>query len=184
MRRHSFFQWTALPPEPESSRSGCPANTFSSQSGDSHLLPLMFNAPPRRGQDLVSVQFCQDSEKLYGARHRLIFMLEHLQAREEFLQKGYFVVNTAQVICVIAAAGPSWPHGGMAHCCTKSLRQFHKSEGRKWGVRSVVVAIWRYFGAPRSSLQRSPNTYFHRVLGTSGRKIGAPQKRQIQPRQI
>ena len=34
-----------------------------------------------------------------------------------------------------------------------------RSEGRKWGVRSVVVEIG-VFGAPRFSVQRSPNTYF------------------------
>ena len=33
------------------------------------------------------------------------------------------------------------------------------SEGRKWGVRSVVVEFG-VFGAPRFSVQRFPNTYF------------------------
>ena len=33
------------------------------------------------------------------------------------------------------------------------------SEGRKWGVRSVMVGFG-VFGAPRFSVQRSPNTYF------------------------
>ena len=48
------------------------------------------------------------------------------------------------------------------------------SEGRKWGVRSVVVEIG-VFGAPRFSVQRSPNTYFERVLGLLDGKSGRPK---------
>ena len=41
--------------------------------------------------------------------------------------------------------------------------------------------IWR-FGAPRFSVQRSPKPLTNMCFGTPGLKIGAPQKRQIQPR--
>ena len=41
-----------------------------------------------------------------------------------------------------------------------------------------------FFGAPRFSVQRSPKYLFLKGFGTSGRKIGAPQKRQSQPRRI
>ena len=50
------------------------------------------------------------------------------------------------------------------------------SEGRKWGVRSVMV----WFGAS----PEVPKYLFLKGFGTSGRKIGAPQKCQIPPRQI
>ena len=50
------------------------------------------------------------------------------------------------------------------------------------GVGSVVVDC-RVFGAPRFSVQRSQNTYFE-GFGASGRRIGAPKKRENQPRQI
>ena len=43
--------------------------------------------------------------------------------------------------------------------------------------------IWRFWGAPIFSLE-VPKYLFFRGLGASGRKIGAPQKRQIQPRRI
>ena len=42
-----------------------------------------------------------------------------------------------------------------------------------------------FFGAPRFLVQRFPNPLakaFWPIFGTSGRKIGAPQKHQIQPR--
>ena len=48
------------------------------------------------------------------------------------------------------------------------------SEGRKWGVRSVVVGFG-VFGSPRFSVQRSPNTYFLRVLGPLDGKSGRPK---------
>ena len=43
--------------------------------------------------------------------------------------------------------------------------------------------IWRFWGAPIFSPE-VPTYQFLKGLGTSGRKIGAPQKRQIQPRRI
>ena len=50
--------------------------------------------------------------------------------------------------------------------CGARLAKLHKkkwkkakSEGRKWGVRSVVVGSG-VFGAPQFSVQRSPNTNF------------------------
>ena len=43
--------------------------------------------------------------------------------------------------------------------------------------------IWRFWGAPVFSPQ-VPKYLFLKGLRTSGRKIGAPQKRQIQPRRI
>ena len=52
------------------------------------------------------------------------------------------------------------------------------SEGRKWGVRSVVVGIWRFWCAPIFSPE-VPKYLFFKGLGTSGPKIGAPQKHQI-----
>ena len=68
-------------------------------------------------------------------------------------------------------------HGGVAatvagvalHCATKGQIR----RGR----------IWRFWGAPIFSPE-VPKHLFWKGLGTSGRKIGAPQKRQIQPRQI
>ena len=56
------------------------------------------------------------------------------------------------------------------------------SEGREWGVGSVVVEFG-VFGARRFSIRRSPNLE-NKCFGPSGLKIGAPQKRQIQPRRI
>ena len=43
--------------------------------------------------------------------------------------------------------------------------------------------IWRFWGAPIFSPE-VPKYLFLKGFGTSGRKIGAPQKRQIQPRRI
>ena len=43
--------------------------------------------------------------------------------------------------------------------------------------------IWRFWGAPIFSPE-VPKYLFLKGLGTSGQKIGAPQKRQIQPRRI
>ena len=43
--------------------------------------------------------------------------------------------------------------------------------------------IWRFWGA-RIFSPEVPKYLFLMSLGTSGRKIGAPQKRQIQPRRI
>ena len=43
--------------------------------------------------------------------------------------------------------------------------------------------IWRFWGAPVFS-REVPKYLFLKSFGTSGRKIGAPQKRQIQPRRI
>ena len=57
-----------------------------------------------------------------------------------------------------------------------------KSEGREWGVRSVVVDFG-VFGVPRFSVQRPPNP-LNNYFGTSRLKIGAPQKRENQPRGI
>ena len=57
------------------------------------------------------------------------------------------------------------------------------SEGRKWRVRSVMVGFG-VFGAPRFSSPEVPKYLFLKGFGTSGRKMGAPQKRQIQPRRI
>ena len=53
---------------------------------------------------------------------------------------------------------------------------------REWGVGSVVVEFG-VVGAPRLSVQRSQNPLKQEFV-TSGLKIGAPQKRQIQPRRI
>ena len=41
----------------------------------------------------------------------------------------------------------------------KMVSKLILSEGRKWGVRSVVVGLG-VFGAPHFSVQRSPITYF------------------------
>ena len=57
------------------------------------------------------------------------------------------------------------------------------SEGRKWGVRSVMVEFG-VFGAPRFSVQRSKNPLKIGIWGPLDLKIGAPQKRQMLPRQI
>ena len=43
--------------------------------------------------------------------------------------------------------------------------------------------IWRFWGAPIFSPE-VPKYLFLKGFGTSGREIGAPQKRQIQPRRI
>ena len=43
--------------------------------------------------------------------------------------------------------------------------------------------IWRFWGAPIFRPD-APKPFKNRYLGTSGLKIGAPQKRQILPRQI
>ena len=43
--------------------------------------------------------------------------------------------------------------------------------------------IWRFWGAPIFRPE-VPKYLFLKGFGTSGRKIGAPQKRQIQPRRI
>ena len=43
--------------------------------------------------------------------------------------------------------------------------------------------IWRFWGALIFSPE-VPKYLFLKGFGTSGRKIGAPQKRQIQPRRI
>ena len=52
-----------------------------------------------------------------------------------------------------------------------------RSEGRECGVGSVVVGF-RVFGAPRFSVQRSPNYLFSSVLGLSVGYSGAPQKQR------
>ena len=51
------------------------------------------------------------------------------------------------------------------------------SEGRKWGVRSVVVEFGAFWGAPIFRPE-VPKPFENRYLGTSGLKIGAPQKIQ------
>ena len=50
------------------------------------------------------------------------------------------------------------------------------------GVGSVVVEL-AFLGRPDFQ-SRGPKIVVLKGLGTSGRKIGAPQKRQIQPRRI
>ena len=49
-----------------------------------------------------------------------------------------------------------------------------KSEGREWGVGSVVVEFG-VFGAPRFSVQRSQNTCLIKGLGTPDGKSGRPK---------
>ena len=51
---------------------------------------------------------------------------------------------------------------------------FHISEGRKWGVRSVVVEIG-VFGAPPISSPEVPKYLFLKGFGTSERKSGRPK---------
>ena len=53
------------------------------------------------------------------------------------------------------------------------------TEGREKGIGSVVVGFG-VFGRPDFP-SRGPKTLYSRYFGTSGLKIGAPQKRQIQP---
>ena len=55
-----------------------------------------------------------------------------------------------------------------------SRRLAFKSEGRKWGVRTVVVAFG-VFGAPRFSVQRSPNTYLKGFWDLWTENRGAPK---------
>ena len=49
---------------------------------------------------------------------------------------------------------PAPPDGGAQRFCAAIF--LSGSEGRKWGVRSVVVEFG-VFGAPRFSVQKSPN---------------------------
>ena len=51
------------------------------------------------------------------------------------------------------------------------------SEGREWGVGSVVVDF-RVFGAPRFSVQRSKDAYFEGFCGLWTEKGGAPKTRK------
>ena len=57
------------------------------------------------------------------------------------------------------------------------------SERRKRGVRSVVVEFGFFLGRP-DFRPEAPKPFKNWYLGTSGLKIGAPQKRQILPRRI
>ena len=52
--------------------------------------------------------------------------------------------------------------------------KFRSSEGREWGVRSVVVQF-DAFGAPRFSVQRSQMTYFKRFWDLWSENRGAPK---------
>ena len=60
------------------------------------------------------------------------------------------------------------------------LHSLFSSEGRVWGVGSVVVGFRAFWGAPTFS----PEVPKHILqgFGASRRKIGVPQKREIQPR--
>ena len=51
------------------------------------------------------------------------------------------------------------------------------SEGREWGVGSVVVGS--AFGAPQIFAPNRYQTLQIRLFGASGLKIGAPQKRRL-----
>ena len=52
------------------------------------------------------------------------------------------------------------------------------SEGREWGVGSVVVDF-RVFGAPRFAVQKPPNTCFKGFWGFWTENRGAPKKRKL-----
>ena len=62
------------------------------------------------------------------------------------------------------------------------LREFF-FRGLQMGGQIRRGRIWRFWGAPIFSPE-VPKYQFLKGFGTSGRKIGAPQKRQIQPRRI
>ena len=56
-------------------------------------------------------------------------------------------------------------------------RKSFQSEGREWGVGSVVVGS--AFGAPQIFAPNRSETLQNKGLGASGLKIGAPQKRRF-----
>ena len=58
-----------------------------------------------------------------------------------------------------------------------------KFRGPQMGVQIRRGRIWRFWGAPIFSPE-VPKYLFLKGFGASGRKIGAPQKRQIQPQRI
>ena len=62
-----------------------------------------------------------------------------------------------------------------------NIRQTHPFRGPRMGGWIRRGRIWRFWGAPIFSPE-VPKYQFLKCFGTSGRKIGAPQKRQIQPR--
>ena len=67
------------------------------------------------------------------------------------------------------------PRGGPLFAERRVLR-IGSSEGREWGVGSVVVGF-RVFGAPRFSVKRPQNTYFKGFGDPWTEKRAAPKTR-------
>ena len=57
------------------------------------------------------------------------------------------------------------------------------SEGREWGVGSVLVGFRVFLGRPDFP-STGPKTILNKYCGASGLQSGAPQKRETQPRRI
>ena len=66
---------------------------------------------------------------------------------------------------------------------SESMKKIKTIRGPQMGGQIRRGRIWRFWGRPNFQ-SRDPQIPFLKGFGTSGRKIGAPQKRQIQPRQI
>ena len=117
----------------------------------------------------------------------------HKQNRAKIHQKyrtSYFFLTCLMHFCPIlrvavfsyAVGGQVFPNLWVKRVLRKA-RQRGNSEGRKRGGQICRGWIWRFWGAPLFSPE-VPKYLCLKGFGTSGRKIGAPQKRQIQPRRI
>ena len=75
----------------------------------------------------------------------------------------------SQLLCdVMVAASPTpW---------LEHIQDDHTSEGREWGVGSVVVGS--AYGAPQIFAPNRSETLQNKGFGAPGLKIGAPQKRR------
>ena len=118
------------------------------------LASLIFEIEPVHGSS-------KDVASEIGAQHPVHFVSDHCRSA---------LMELVSVMCLFISIS------SFARTC-----HGHNSEGRKWEMVRPVVVEFGVFWAPRFSVQRCPNTNFLKSFGTSGRKIGAPQKRQIQP---
>ena len=75
------------------------------------------------------------------------------------------------------------PQGALQQHPLRSSQRAPRFRGPQMGGQIRRGRIWRFWGAPIFSPE-VPKHPFVKGFGTSGRKIGAPQKRQTQPRRI
>ena len=129
----------------------------------------------------------------FPAKNKKKFTDKLLQVRRENISSFFSYIQT-RLMCSIWAsiftAGPltmALVYVKNRWFCHNELlgedfRPVWTSEGREWGVGSVVVEFG-VFGAPRFSVQRSQNTRFKGFGDLWTENRGAP-KTQIQPRRI